>query len=79
MRARRPLAASTTSAPREISPDATVPALHTLRAAYEAAGAEDALVVVRDPVSGHQETPEMRRAVLAFLSRVLGDGPARRV
>ncbi len=52
-------------------PAATEPALATLRAAYAAAGAEAALRVHCEPESGHQETPAMRRAVLAFLTEAL--------
>lgn len=48
-------------------PEATAPALAELRAAYRAAGAEAALVVHREPRAGHEETPEMRRALLGFL------------
>ena len=53
-------------------PAATAPALAALRAAYRAAGAEAALQVHRDAETGHQETPAMRSALLAFLRAALG-------
>jgi hypothetical protein len=53
-------------------PDAVAPALGRLRAAYAAAGAEGALRVHLEPGVGHQETPAMRAAVLAFLEQALG-------
>ena len=46
-------------------------ALSQTRAAYRAMGAEDKLVVHREPQSGHVETPAMRKAMLAFLDRHL--------
>ena len=48
-------------------PAAVGPALERLRAAYAAAGAAGALRVHLEPGVGHQETAEMRRAVLDFL------------
>jgi dienelactone hydrolase len=53
-------------------PAATGPALAALAAAYRAAGAEDRLVLHREAATGHEETPAMRRAVLAFLREALG-------
>ncbi len=53
-------------------PDAVAPALDRLRAAYAAAGAEAALRVHLEPGVGHQETPAMRAAVMAFLEQALG-------
>jgi pimeloyl-ACP methyl ester carboxylesterase len=54
-------------------PTASEPALAELREAYAAAGAPTALHVHREPLSGHQETPAMRRALMAFLTtRLIG-------
>ena len=53
-------------------PEAVAPALDRLRAAYAAAGAEGALRVHLEPGVGHQETPAMRAAVMAFLEEALG-------
>ena len=53
-------------------PEAVAPALASLGAAYAAAGAEAALRVHLEPGVGHQETPAMRRAVMAFLRDTLG-------
>ena len=55
-------------------PEAVEPALAALRGAYTAARAEAALRVHRAAETGHQETPAMRRAVLAFLEDSLGSG-----
>jgi dienelactone hydrolase len=44
-------------------------ALRQVRAAYQQAGGQ--LVVHREPAAGHQETPEMRSAALAFLRQTL--------
>lgn len=52
-------------------PKAVDIALVQTRAAYEAAGAAEALVVHREADAGHQETPAMRAAVLEFLDRHL--------
>jgi dienelactone hydrolase len=50
-----------------LTPPAAVDrALSQTRAAYRAAGADDKLVVHREPHSGHVETPAMREAMLAF-------------
>ena len=46
-------------------------ALLQTRSAYRAAGAEDKLVVHREPHSSHVETPAMRAAMLAFFKRHL--------
>jgi dienelactone hydrolase len=43
-------------------------ALADTRAAYQAAGAPNALVLHREPASGHVETPAMRERLLAFLA-----------
>jgi dienelactone hydrolase len=51
-------------------PEATRPALASLRAAY--AGAEGALRVRVEPGVGHRETPEMRAEVMGFLRDSLG-------
>ena len=53
-------------------PDALARALSDLRQGY--AGAEDALEVIVDPQAGHEETPQLRQAVLAFLARHLAPG-----
>jgi dienelactone hydrolase len=52
-------------------PAATGPALATLRAAYRAAGAAARLHVHREAAAGHEETPAMRAALLAFLAEGL--------
>jgi hypothetical protein len=52
-------------------PAATAPALATLAAAYRVAGAEDRLVLHREAEAGHEETPAMRQAGLAFMREVL--------
>ena len=52
-------------------PAATDPALATLAAAYAAAGASLALRVHRTAEAGHEETPAMRRDLLAFLAEFL--------
>lgn len=52
-------------------PDAFEPAFAQLSAAYAAAGASDALVLHREAETGHQESPAMRHAVLAFAARHL--------
>lgn len=49
-------------------PDAVDTAYRQTRAAYRAAGAAGALVRLSQPETGHEETPQMRRAVLDFLS-----------
>lgn len=48
-------------------PAAVAPALAAIRAAYAAAGAGHAFVLHREPEAGHEETPAMRQALLAFL------------
>jgi len=55
-------------------PDAVDPALAETRAAYAAAGAADLLAFHREAEAGHQESPAMRRAVLAFFDRTLRPG-----
>ena len=52
-------------------PDAVDLALSQTRAAYEAAGAPDNLVLHREAATGHAESPAMREAVLAFFARHL--------
>ncbi|MCD7061384.1 alpha/beta hydrolase [Pelagibacterium xiamenense] len=52
-------------------PGAVDLALEQTREAYRAAGAEDALELVRSARTGHVETPRMRDAVLAFFARHL--------
>lgn len=52
-------------------PDALTPALSRLRQAYESQDASNALTVLTSPDTGHQETPEMRAAVLGFLDAAL--------
>lgn len=55
-----------------LTPPAAVDrALSQTRAAYRAAGAEDKLVMHREPHSGHVETPAMRKAMLDFFERHL--------
>lgn len=53
-------------------PVALNPALSRLRQAYETQRASDRLTVLTSPDTGHQETPEMRAAVLTFLENALG-------
>ena len=48
-------------------PEAVDRALIETRAAYAAAGAPDALTLVRETETGHVETPVMRQAVMEFL------------
>ncbi|MGE0279023.1 MAG: alpha/beta hydrolase family protein [Rhizobiaceae bacterium] len=55
-------------------PEAVDVALAQTRAAYRAAGAEDRLILHREPDTGHVETPAMRSAMLAFFRRHLLDG-----
>jgi len=50
-------------------PEALAVALAQVRAAYAAAGGR--LVIHREPLSGHVETPAMRAAMLAFLAQAL--------
>jgi dienelactone hydrolase len=52
-------------------PAAVDPALASVRAAYAEAGAAENLTVLRQADVGHQESPEMRAAVLAFFQRHL--------
>ena len=54
-------------------PEAVDIALLQTRAAYGAAGAEDRLIIHREPDTGHVETPAMRAAMLAFFRRYLVD------
>jgi dienelactone hydrolase len=49
-------------------------ALADTRAAYAAAGAADRLALLREPNSGHVETPAMRERLLAFLRAQSGRG-----
>jgi AcrR family transcriptional regulator len=49
-------------------PDAVDTAYRQTRAAYETADAATALTRLSQPETGHEETPQMRRAVLEFLS-----------
>jgi hypothetical protein len=49
-------------------PAAVAKGLADLRAAYTGAGAGDALSVQISPHTGHVETPELRAAILRFLS-----------
>lgn len=53
-------------------PPAVDRALEQTRAAYDRAGASDRLILHREPDTGHQESPEMRRAVLDFFKREFG-------
>ena len=46
-------------------------ALAQTRAAYRAAGAEDSLILHREPDTGHVETPAMRSAMLGFFRHCL--------
>jgi dienelactone hydrolase len=56
-----------------LTPEAAIsPALSRVTAAYREAGAENALWIVQDPDTGHEETPAMRAEALAFLARWLG-------
>jgi dienelactone hydrolase len=55
-------------------PRAVDPALASVRAAYAVAGATENLAILRQAEVGHQESPEMRAAVLAFFRRHLGSG-----
>jgi dienelactone hydrolase len=55
-------------------PGAVDRALAETREAYVRAGAADRLTVLREPRSGHVETPAMRSAVFAFLERYLESG-----
>lgn len=48
-------------------PQAVARAYRKTLSAYRAAGAESALRLIVEPSSGHQETPRMREAVMAFL------------
>lgn len=57
-------------------PQAVDKALAETRAAYQAAGAADRLVLHREPDTGHVETARMREAMLAFFRRHLLDGAA---
>ncbi len=52
-------------------PEAVDRALAETGAAYAQAGAADRLMVLREPGSGHVETPAMRAAVFSFLERYL--------
>ena len=52
-------------------PEAVDRALAETGAAYARAGAAERLTVLREPHSGHVETPAMRAAVFAFLERYL--------
>lgn len=52
-------------------PEAVDLALSQTRAAYRDAGADDHLVLHREPDSGHVETPAMREAMLGFFQRYL--------
>lgn len=55
-----------------LTPPAAVDrALAETRAAYAQAGAADRLTVLREPSSGHVETPAMRAAVFGLLERYL--------
>ena len=54
-------------------PEAVARALVDTRAAYTAAGAEQNLEIMIEPDSGHEETPAIRAAVLAFFARHLRD------
>ena len=56
-------------------PDAVDLALSWTRAAYDAAGAPDDLLLHREPGTGHQESPAMRRAVLSFFATNLVPQP----
>ena len=49
--------------------DAYRPAIKTLLRAYK--GHPDRLTVIREKAVGHRETPEMRKAVLSFLARLV--------
>lgn len=60
-------------------PQALDPALARLRNVYHRAGADDRLTSIVSPETGHAETPEMRRAVLDFLSETIGQDPSGRM
>ena len=51
-------------------PQATDPALASLRDAYQRAGATQMLTVVRSQDTGHSETPDMRASVMRFLDQL---------
>jgi dienelactone hydrolase len=53
-------------------PGAVDAALAETRRAYEEAGFHDRLVLIREPASGHVETPAMRTGVADFFGRYLG-------
>lgn len=53
-------------------PTAVDPALASVHAAYAKAGAAKKLTILRQADVGHQESPEMRAAVLDFFRRHLG-------
>lgn len=53
-------------------PPAVDRALAETRAAYAAAGAADRLALLREPASGHVETPAMRERLLDFLRNEAG-------
>jgi hypothetical protein len=55
-------------------PDGVERAFAETSAVYEAAGAAKALTLFAEAGVGHQETPAMRRRVLAFLRLHLHDG-----
>ncbi len=52
-------------------PHAFEPAYAEAKAAYEAAGAAEKLVLHREAQTGHEESPEMRERVLAFAAEHL--------
>ncbi len=52
-------------------PSAANPALAELVEAYRKAGVPELLEIVREPQSGHVETPAMRKAMLSFFKRHL--------
>lgn len=55
-----------------LTPPATVDkAFGETKAAYQAAGAGDAVTLLREPGSGHADTPRMRAAYMEFFSRTL--------
>jgi dienelactone hydrolase len=49
-------------------PDAIDRAFEETEVAYQRAGVADALTIIREPDTGHVETPRMREAVMAFLA-----------
>jgi dienelactone hydrolase len=53
-------------------PAAVDAALRQTRAAYQAAGVADRLIVHQEPFSGHVETPAMRQAMLEFFGKSFG-------